>query len=118
MSAVRRTERIVHVVLGQVRQLACEFLVVGFLFRVKAQVFEQQRLTLLKLGRDLFRLRPNALRAEADIFAARQFLVEQHAQPLGHWLEAHLGIRFSLGAAQVRGQNQPRSMPQRVLNRG
>ena len=115
---MRRAERVVDVVLGQVRQLPGELLVVGFFFGVEAQVLEQQRLALFQLRRDFLGFRADALGTEADVLAARQFLVEQHAQPLGHRLQTHLGIGLALGPAQVRSQNQARPVAQRIFDGG
>ena len=87
MRPMRRAKRIIHVVGRKRRQLLGEFLVVRFFLRVKAQILEQQRLPHLQLRGNFFRLRSNAVGAKAYILAARQFLIEQHAQPLRHRLQ-------------------------------
>ena len=44
---MRRTEGVVHVVLGQFGKLLGELGIVGFLFGVESQVFQKQGLALL-----------------------------------------------------------------------
>ena len=115
---MRRAESVVDVVLGQLRELLGEVLIVGLFLGVEAQVLEQQRLALFQLGGDFFGFRANALGTEANVLAARQLLIEQHAQPLGHRLQAHLGIGLAFGPAQMRSQNQARSMAQSIFDGG
>ena len=90
--------------------------IVGFLFGVEAQVLQQQGLSLLQFGGHLLGLRTDAVGGEADVFAAAQNFIQQDAQPLGHRLQAHLGIRLALGTSQVRSQNQARAVTQRILD--
>ena len=115
---MRRAERIVHVELRQTSQLLGELLVVGFLLGMKPQILQKQRLTFFQLRGNFLRLWTDTVGTEAHVFAARQFFVEHHAQPLGHRLQAHLQIRFAFGTPQMRGQNQSRPMAQRILDRG
>ena len=63
-------ERVIDVVLGELGELLGEILVVGFFFRVEAQVFEQQRLSFFEFQRDFFSFGPDALGTETDIFSA------------------------------------------------
>ena len=116
--AVRRAEGIVHVDLGQRRQRFRESRIVGFLFRVEAQVLEQQHLARLELARHLFGNLAHAIRREGHVDAIAEFLVEQLAQPDGHGPQRILRIRLALGPAQVRGQNHFGAVPQRVLDGG
>ena len=118
MRPMRGAERVVDVVLRQVRQLPGKLLVVGFFFGMEAQVLQQERLAFFQLSCNFLRLGPNTLGTEADVLAARQFFVEQHAQPLRHRLQAHLRIGLALRPAQVRCQNQARSVTQGVLDGG
>ena len=74
---MRRAERVIDVEVRELRQLLGEVLVVRFFLGVEAQVLQQQRLAFFELQRHLFGLRPDALGAEADIFSAGQFAVEQ-----------------------------------------
>ncbi len=85
---------------------------------MEAEVFEQQRLAFLELERHFFGFGPNALWAETDIFAARQFLVEQHAQTLGDGLETQLGIGLAFGTAEVRREDKAGAVTQSVLDAG
>jgi hypothetical protein len=115
---MRRAERIVHVEIRQRSQLLGELLVVRLLLGMKPQILQKQGLPLLQLHGDFLRLGSHAVRREAHVLAPRQFLVEYHAQPFGYRLQAHLGIGFALRPPQMRGQDQPCPMPQRVLDRG
>jgi hypothetical protein len=115
---VRRAERIIDVELRQTRQLLGELVVVRFFFGVEAQVLQKQRLAFFQLSGNFLRLRPHTIGTEADVLAARQLFIEHHAQPLGDWLETHLGIRFAIGPPEVRRENQPRAVPQSVLDGG
>jgi hypothetical protein len=115
---MRRAERIVDVEIRQTCQLLRELLVVRFFLRMKAEVLQKQRLAFFQLRGHFFRLGSDAVWAEPHVFAARQFLVEHHAQPLGHRLQAHLQIGLALGPSQMRGQNQPRPVPQGVFDGG
>ena len=85
---------------------------------MEAQVFQQQSLAHFQLRGHFLGFRPDAIGAEADVFPTRQFFVEQHAQALGHRLQAQFEIGFALGPAEVRGQDQARSVAQSVLNSG
>jgi len=45
MRAVRATEGVIYVVVGELCQGTSKALVIGFFLRMKSQIFEQQRLT-------------------------------------------------------------------------
>ena len=115
---MRGAEGVVDVVVGELGQFPGELLVVGLFLGVEAQVLQQQRLAFLQLARHLFGLDADAIGAEADVFAASQLVVEQHAQALRHGTQAHLGIGLALGTAEMRGQNEPRAVAQGVLDGG
>ena len=85
---------------------------------MEAQVFEQQSLTLFQFERHFFGFRADTVRAEADVFAAGEFLVEQHAQAFGNRLEAHLRIGFALRTAEMGGQDKARAVAQSVFDGG
>src|SRR6185437_8750095 len=110
------TERIVDVVLSQTRQLLRELLVIRLFFRVKTQILQQQGLTLLEFSRHFFCFGPYALRTETHIFSARQFAVQQHAQPLGYGLKTHFRIGLTLRTSQVRGENQACAVAEGILD--
>ncbi len=95
-----------------------KILVVFFFFGVEAQILQQQRLAFFELEGHFFGFGAYALGAEADVFAARQFFVEQHAQALGDRLEAQLGIRLAFGTAQVRREDEARAVAQSVFDAG
>ena len=118
VGAMRRSERVVHVVVAKLAQLLGEVRIVGFLFGVEAQVLQQQRLAAFQLLGHLLGLHADAVGREADILAAAQHIVDQNAQPLGDRLQAHLGIGLAFGTSQMRSQDEPRAMTQRVLDGG
>ena len=118
MGAMRRSESVVYVVVGQAGKLLGELGIVGFFFGMEAQILQQQSLALFQLSGHLFSFRADAFRAEAYVFTARQFLVQQHTQALRYGFEAHRGIGFALGPAEVGDQHQPRPVTEGVLNRG
>ena len=118
VGTMRRAESVVHVEVAQLSQSPGELRIVGFLFRVKAQILQQQGLPALQLLSHLFRLHANAVGRKADVLTAPQYLVDQNAQSLGHRLQAHLGIRLALRTSKVGGQYEPGAVPQRVLDGG
>ena len=103
-------KRVIHVNLGERRQLLREFRNVLFLLRMEAQVFEQQHAAVLKRLRRRFRLRTNAIGREGH------GLAQQLRQARGSGFETVFGIHLALGAAQVRGQDQPSAALHYVLN--
>ncbi len=88
MGTMSGAEGVVDVEFGELGELLRKMFVVLFFLGVEAEVFEQQGLAFLELERHFFGFGTNALGAEANIFAARQFFVEQHAQTFGDGLEA------------------------------
>ena len=83
---------------------------------MKAHILQQQGLPAFQLFSHLLGLQPDAVGREANVFATAQNVIKQNAQALGYRLQAHLRIGFALRPAQVRSQNEPRSVPQRVFN--
>ncbi len=108
MRAMRRTERVVHIDVAELRQFLRKRRIVRFLFLMKAQIFQQQHLARRgqhglhfgahAIGRQLHRL-------------AQQFL-----QFRRHRLHAHLGVRLAFGTPQMRRQNHSRALFQGILN--
>ena len=85
---------------------------------MEAEVFEQERLALFQLAGHFFGFYSDTIGAEAHVFAAGEFFVEQHAEAFGYRLQAHLGIGFAFRAAKMGGENQARTMPQGVFDSG
>ena len=85
---------------------------------MEAQILQQQRLPTLQLVGHLLRLHANTVGRKSHVLAAPQSVVKQDAQPLGHRLHAHFGIGLALGTPEVRRQDEPRAMAQRVFNAG
>jgi len=111
-------EGIVDIEIGELGELPGKILVVLFFLGVKTEVLEQQRLAFLEFERHFFGFGPNALGAEANVFAARQFFIEQHPQTLGDGPEAQLWIGLAFGTAQVRREDETRAVAQSILDGG
>src|ERR1039457_6512149 len=90
-------EGVIDVELGKLCELLGKILIILFFFSVEAEIFKQQSLAFLELERHFFGFGPDALGAEADVFAARQFLVEHHAETLGDGFETQLWICLAFG---------------------
>src|SRR5579864_5849282 len=116
MSAMRRSESVINVEIGQSGKLAGKALVVGLLFGVEAKVLEKQSLALLQFFGRFFRGQSDTVGGKADVAAPSHLLIQQHAQPFGGRLQAHLGVELSLGTAEVRGQDQSGALAQSVFN--
>ena len=94
---VRRAERIVHVEIGERRQLLRERRIVLFLFRVKAKVLEQQHAPAR--ARSLLN---GGLRRCADaIFSKRHRTAKQLAKLRGHRLQAVFRVRLAFRPAEM-----------------
>src|ERR1035438_5417248 len=111
-------EGVIDVELGKLCELLGNILIILFFFGVKAEIFKQQSLAFLELERHFFGFGPDALGAEADVFAARQFLVEHHAETLGDGFETQLWICLAFGTAQMRRKDEARAVTQSVLDGG
>ena len=111
-----RTECIVDVKIRKACKLLGKFFVVGLLFGVEAQILQQKGLAFFEFSGHLFGFNAHAVGTEANIFAAGQFPIKQHAETLSHWLQAHLRIRLPFRTPEVRSQDQPRSMAESMLN--
>ena len=118
VGTMRRAEGVVHVEVAQLSQSPGELRIVGFLFRVEAQVLQHQGLPALQFLSHLFRLNANAVGRKADVLTAPQNIIDQNAQPLGYRLQAHLGIRLALRTSKVGGKYESCAVPQRVLDSG
>ena len=80
VSAMRGAESVVYVVVRQAGKLLGELGIVGFFFGMEAQILQQQGLALFQPSGHLLSFGADAFGAEAHVFAARQFFVQQHAQ--------------------------------------
>ena len=112
------TKGIIDVDITQRGKLARKFLVVGFFFRVEAEIFQQQHLPFLKLARHLLRFQADTIRAKTDVACAANAFIDQDPQNFGGRLEAVPGIGFALGAAQMGCQDKLRSLSQSIFNSG
>ena len=101
---------VVHIKLSQLGQFFRELFVVGFFFRMKTQILEQQSLSALQIRCHFHRLLAHAVRTEAHVLALSHPLVEKNPQALGHRLQAVFGIDLTLRSPQMRGQNQLRAV--------
>jgi len=111
--AVRRAERVVHVLVGQRRQLLGECRIVVFLFGMKAQVFEKNNsAACLVYAIDGLR----GVVADA-VFGERDRLAEHVGEASGDGPETHLRIRFPLGPAEMTREDGGRALLERVGDR-
>ena len=85
---------------------------------MEAQVLEQQHLAGFKLARHFAGDFANAIRGEAHVFCGAHVLVDQLAQPVDNGAQRVFRIRFSLGAAEVRGEDDLGVVAQGVLDGG
>ena len=118
VGAVGGPEGVVDVDVTERSELLGEVLVVGLLFGVEAEVFEQQGLARLEVGGELKRDRADAVGGEGDVLVGVHDVVEQRAQARGDGSQAHRGYFGSLGAAEVRGEDHLCLTAQRVLDGG
>ena len=102
---MRGAEGVVDIDVCQRGQSLGKGRIVGFLFGMKAQVFQQQHLAGFKLSSHFAGDFADAIGRKGHVHILAQFLIEQLAQPFYHRAQRILGIRLALGAAQVRGQN-------------
>ena len=80
VGAVRAAEGVVDVEVAQFGELLGEGGIVGLLFRMEAQVLQQQRLPGLQLARHLLGDLADAVGREGHVLRLVEDLVEQHAQ--------------------------------------
>src|SRR5579863_5601468 len=113
---MRGPESIVHIEVSETRQLLGELFVIGFFLRVKTEILQKQGLSFFQLASDLLGFRTDAFGRESDVLTTRQFLIEKHAQALGHRLETQHAVGLALGTAEVGSKNEPRAVTQGVFN--
>ncbi len=93
--------------------------VVGFLFGVEAEVFEQQGLAGLEVGDELGGDFADAIGGEADVLVVGEDVVEQLAQADRRpGAGSSPATTLALGAAEVRAENHLGLAAQRVLDGG
>ena len=103
MRPMRRPEGIVHIDFSRTCQLLRKSCVVGFLFRVKAQIFELQNIPGLQYTGSL-------LDFVADAIIDERHVAPEHVrQLLRHGTQRHRRFTFPLWAPQMRRQNDLRS---------
>ncbi len=110
---VRRAERVVHVHVGERRELLRERRVVFLFFGMKAQVLEEY-------DRGALRVRGvnGLVRGVADaVFGERHRPAEQLREPGGHRTQAHVGIRLAFRPPQVAREDHRAAAFEHVLNR-
>ena len=95
-----RRKRVVHVAIGERRELARELRVVRLFLAMKPQVFEEQKLARLQRPRERLRLRPHAVGGE------RHRLRQERGQPFGDGTEQTLfpldnGAALAITTAKV-----------------
>ena len=84
---------------------------------MKAQVFEQQNLSGLEFLDHLLGFPSDTIGRKSDVAVSTLGLVEQDAQMFRDRTQAHLRIRLTLGAAEMRSQDHVSAMLQCVIDR-
>src|SRR3990172_3517912 len=110
MSAVGRSKGIVHVTVGQPGQRLGKGRIVGFLFGMKPEVFEEKQLPWLEPFGERLNLLTNAVRRDGHGPA------EQLRQFDRHRGERIFGLWLSFRPAEVGSENGRRSLPLRVAD--
>jgi hypothetical protein len=109
---MRRPKRIVHILVGERSQCRSERRVVLFFLGMEPQVLEQDDAAAAARS-------DRVLRGVADaILGEHHRAVQELREPIRHRAQAHLGIRFAFGAAQMAGENDRRAVNEGVLNGG
>ena len=116
VGAVRAAEGVVDVDVAQRGELLGEGRIVGLLFRVEAEVLQQQGLAGLELLRHLQRDVADAVGREGDVLRDVEHLLQQLAQARDQRAQAHGLDRLALGPAEVRAENDLGLVAQRVLD--
>ena len=112
--AVARPERVVHVQVGEIRELLRERRVVLLLFLVEADVLEHDEVVALgaRRGDRLHGRLADAVLGEGHL------ALQQRRQVIGHRLQAELGARPALRPPEVRREDHRRAVLQRVRDGG
>src|SRR5947207_2400055 len=95
------TECVVDINIAERRQLFGESRIVLLFFRMKAEILEQQHISILQSSRHSLNLRSNAVRRELDR------LFQQLTKAGGNKLQTVLRLRLPFGPAQMRRENKP-----------
>ncbi len=109
--AMRGAERVVDVDVGELGERLRKRGIVLFLFRVEAQVLEQDDLgSAMRCGHGGFRRLADAVGRKDDV------ALQQLPQSIGDRLQAELRRRLALRPPQVRRKNDRRALVERVVN--
>ena len=112
--AMRGTERVVHVAVGERGERLSELRIVFFFFGVKAQVLEEHDFRSARL----VRVGDRALCFAADAIGREQHgLADKLRQPIRDRPQAHLGIWLAFRPAQMAREHDRAPVIERVLNR-
>ena len=118
VGAVGGAEGVVDVDLAERGELLCEGGIVGFFFRVVAQVFKQQHLAGFELARQFVAISPTQSGEKATLTLSPSSLSSSSRRRSTTGRRRVLRIRLALGPAQVRGQDHLGLVPQRVFDGG
>jgi len=111
MSPVGVAEGVVDVDIRVSRQLPGEVLIVLLFLRMEAEVFQKYHITGFHGRYQRRRFRPDAVRGQVYL------LLDEPGEAPGHGGQAEFRLRFSLGASQVGGDDDPRPLVQGVIQR-
>ena len=96
---------VVNVDLGEGGELFGEGWVVGFFFRMEAEIFQEQNLAGLELAGKFRGNVTNAVGGKADIDVEADVVVEQFAKAVDDGAQGILGVGLAFGAAEVRRED-------------
>jgi hypothetical protein len=100
MGAVGRAKGVIDIDLGGAEQFLGESRIIFFLFRVEADVFQDQNLARLEIGPELVGLGAHAVCRKLYRTA------ERLGEVRGYGLEGILLLRLALGPPKVAGENK------------
>ncbi len=110
VGAMGRSERVVDIDIGQLRELLAERVVVGFFLVVIAEIFQQRDFAVLEFRGGLLGLFADAIIDELDRHA------DQGGQRRNDRGQALFRIAFALGPAQVRAEENAGALFDQVLD--
>jgi hypothetical protein len=118
MSAMSAAEGVVDVDVAERGELPGELGIVLLFLGVEAEIFEKERLAGLEVADHLGGDIADAIGREGNVLIVAEDVVEQLAQTIDDGTKAHGEDDFSLGAAEVRAEDDASLAAQGVFDGG
>ena len=118
VGAVGAAEGVVDVEVAEAGELAREVGVVGLLFGMEAEVFEQEGLADFEVAGELGGDGADAVGGEGDVFVEIDDLIEELAEAIDDRAEAHGSDGLALGTAEVGAEDDFGLVAEGVLDGG